>query len=419
MSLNYIKDPASQVPTLSTGSSGVDSIVRYYQNGTEEVKNLLKNECCVIYECSYCRALFRSIINFIAHKRTICRSLQSHIQAEQLSDVIKNAKEGLTNDQQPENEEIGANGGGNNGNNNNLVAKRNVKNVRALRRFNPVGNIAKHIRPVNVHLEKANSNIEIQTLPKVVRQVAKTTIIDGRQVIEQLPVGMTIKEQIPENRVALVIPRENSTRCGEMQLRRRRSIQLKKLANGGDGGGNSGGNGDAELHELTLEQIAILERIPSAIPVDFVHLRCEDERCTTNGQSSFSMLAALAHHLAIQHQTEYTEEALLKNPAPHIKCYLTNNFCLFKMNIHWTNMFCNIPYWIKSTQCTNIFYISFCNKVIIVSIISSTISANFFVFWLLVISQALKNLFFLFLINLKITFFGIFDHIRKLFCLYM
>jgi len=51
MSLNYIKDPASQVPTLSTGSSGVDSIVRYYQNGTEEVKNLLKNECCVIYEC--------------------------------------------------------------------------------------------------------------------------------------------------------------------------------------------------------------------------------------------------------------------------------------------------------------------------------------------------------------------------------
>ncbi|KAL7072491.1 hypothetical protein ACQ4LE_007941 [Meloidogyne hapla] len=324
MSLNYIKDPASQVPTLSAGGSGVDSIVRYYQNGTDEVKNLLKNECCMIYECSYCRALFRSIINFIAHKRTICRSLQSNVQAEQLSEVIKNAKEGLTNDQQPqqqpENEEIGANGGGNNGNNN-LVARRNVKNSRALRRFNPAGNIAKHIRPVNVHLEKANANIEVQTLPKVVRQVAKTTIIDGKQVVDQLPIGMSIKERIPENRVPLVIPRENSTRCGEMQLRRRRSVQLKKLANGGDGVKDSG-NGDAELHELTVDEIAILERIPSAIPVDLVHLRCEDERCTTNGQSPFTMLAALAHHLAIQHQTEYNEEALLKKPAPHIICFL-------------------------------------------------------------------------------------------------
>jgi hypothetical protein len=51
MSLNYIKDPASQVPTLATAGSGVDSIVRYYQDGTDEVKNLLKNECCMIYEC--------------------------------------------------------------------------------------------------------------------------------------------------------------------------------------------------------------------------------------------------------------------------------------------------------------------------------------------------------------------------------
>lgn len=55
----------------------------------------------------------------------------------------------------PENEESGANGGGNNVNNN-LVTKRNVRHVRALRRFNPASNIAKHIRPVNIHLEKAN-----------------------------------------------------------------------------------------------------------------------------------------------------------------------------------------------------------------------------------------------------------------------
>lgn len=73
--------------------------MQFYTNGTNEIKNLLKNECSIIFECryfindflflifvtiflSYCRSFFRSIINFVAHKRTICRSLQQSVQTE-------------------------------------------------------------------------------------------------------------------------------------------------------------------------------------------------------------------------------------------------------------------------------------------------------------------------------------------------
>lgn len=91
MSLRYIEDVALMQQTVPTATKGVDSICKYYKNATNEVKNLLQNECDVIMECryffklktisngtffSYCKNLFRSIINFVTHKRTYCRSLR-------------------------------------------------------------------------------------------------------------------------------------------------------------------------------------------------------------------------------------------------------------------------------------------------------------------------------------------------------
>lgn len=51
MNLNYTRDPATQVPNFAASSDGIDSVVNYYNDGTDEVKNLLKNECSLIYEC--------------------------------------------------------------------------------------------------------------------------------------------------------------------------------------------------------------------------------------------------------------------------------------------------------------------------------------------------------------------------------
>lgn len=37
-----------------------------------QIKLLLANECDIIYECKACRNIFRSLANFVSHKRTYC-----------------------------------------------------------------------------------------------------------------------------------------------------------------------------------------------------------------------------------------------------------------------------------------------------------------------------------------------------------
>lgn len=48
-----------------------------------QLKDLLSNECDLLYECKVCRNIFRSLANFISHKRVYCKekfssSLHSH-----------------------------------------------------------------------------------------------------------------------------------------------------------------------------------------------------------------------------------------------------------------------------------------------------------------------------------------------------
>lgn len=51
MSLRYIEDLALLSPNIPTATKGVETIVNYYKNSTNELKNLLQNECEVIIEC--------------------------------------------------------------------------------------------------------------------------------------------------------------------------------------------------------------------------------------------------------------------------------------------------------------------------------------------------------------------------------
>jgi len=37
-----------------------------------QVRQLLSLECSLIYECKVCRNMFRSLANFISHKRVFC-----------------------------------------------------------------------------------------------------------------------------------------------------------------------------------------------------------------------------------------------------------------------------------------------------------------------------------------------------------
>lgn len=52
-----------------------------------QVKQLLNHECDLIYECKVCKNLFRSLANFISHKRIYCCDLYSviHTRTDEVS----------------------------------------------------------------------------------------------------------------------------------------------------------------------------------------------------------------------------------------------------------------------------------------------------------------------------------------------
>lgn len=57
---------------INLGVKNVRQIIACLEDGTKEVKDLILNECNIIYECRVCRNLFRSLANFLEHKRAFC-----------------------------------------------------------------------------------------------------------------------------------------------------------------------------------------------------------------------------------------------------------------------------------------------------------------------------------------------------------
>ncbi|KAH8336418.1 uncharacterized protein [Drosophila kikkawai] len=77
---------------LRTAHTGFEEARRAYEDGTSEVRQLLSLECSLIYECNVCRNMFRSLANFISHKRVFCcvsaRSANGNGYTDQNSTMI-------------------------------------------------------------------------------------------------------------------------------------------------------------------------------------------------------------------------------------------------------------------------------------------------------------------------------------------
>lgn len=58
---------------VNLGSKNVRALLKSVADGTSEVKDLILNECDIIFECKACRNLFRSLCNFMDHKRMFCQ----------------------------------------------------------------------------------------------------------------------------------------------------------------------------------------------------------------------------------------------------------------------------------------------------------------------------------------------------------
>ncbi|KAH7694556.1 hypothetical protein AAVH_38394, partial [Aphelenchoides avenae] len=82
MSSTANQDITLQGYTVDTGIDGFAAALKVYREGTDEVKSIILNEMSLIYECCYCRNMFRSFPNFIAHKRRYCRSKVSALKEE-------------------------------------------------------------------------------------------------------------------------------------------------------------------------------------------------------------------------------------------------------------------------------------------------------------------------------------------------
>ncbi|XP_037827947.1 zinc finger protein 800-like isoform X1 [Lucilia sericata] len=76
---------------LRTSCAGFWEAKKAYENGTDEVRRLLIQECSLIYECNMCRNMFRSLANFISHKRSYCKMTSQdnfHSFADRNSSVL-------------------------------------------------------------------------------------------------------------------------------------------------------------------------------------------------------------------------------------------------------------------------------------------------------------------------------------------
>uniref|UniRef100_A0A1Y1MYT8 C2H2-type domain-containing protein n=1 Tax=Photinus pyralis TaxID=7054 RepID=A0A1Y1MYT8_PHOPY len=59
--------------TIHTSLFGLRQVLALFETATEEVQAYITYECDIMYECRICRTIFRSLANFILHKRKYCQ----------------------------------------------------------------------------------------------------------------------------------------------------------------------------------------------------------------------------------------------------------------------------------------------------------------------------------------------------------
>ncbi|XP_017788542.1 PREDICTED: zinc finger protein 800 [Habropoda laboriosa] len=60
-------------PPIDISVSTLYRVCKVLENGSDEVRSILAYECDLVYECRICKSLFRSLMNFISHKRIYCK----------------------------------------------------------------------------------------------------------------------------------------------------------------------------------------------------------------------------------------------------------------------------------------------------------------------------------------------------------
>uniref|UniRef100_A0A8D8WF20 Zinc finger protein 800 n=1 Tax=Cacopsylla melanoneura TaxID=428564 RepID=A0A8D8WF20_9HEMI len=84
-----INDESIMNIAMASTANDLVHVSELLNSGTKEIQDVLKLECALIYECKVCRGLFRSIINFVIHKRKYCVTKFSTLNHENLSSKLQ------------------------------------------------------------------------------------------------------------------------------------------------------------------------------------------------------------------------------------------------------------------------------------------------------------------------------------------
>uniref|UniRef100_A0A7E4VFI4 C2H2-type domain-containing protein n=1 Tax=Panagrellus redivivus TaxID=6233 RepID=A0A7E4VFI4_PANRE len=265
-------DPAGQCLTMPTGGLGAETIAKAFADGTDEVKDLLKNEAEIIIECRYCRNLYRSIPNFLSHKRQYCRTVcRNALASDILAKQVEEFGDQILNDKAspPQSTKKGAG--------------QSRRNIAAM--------FQKKVQSTIIVPDEYNK-IELHTLPNISRAIPQTSFFDGQQWIVKQNKNMAVKERLDtDDRSILIMPQDTnvSQRAGDMTLRRRKLV-------------------DVQEKEMTGRELIVLDYIPANIRhhINPASCTCNYEGCTTT--KPFESLLSLAYHLTVKHNRPLTEK---------------------------------------------------------------------------------------------------------------
>ncbi|VIO88326.1 Zinc finger, C2H2 type family protein [Brugia malayi] len=275
-----VDDLGLQQPSIPTGRlDGVIGLIDIYNNSTAEVRYLLANECSIVLECRCCGNFFRDYLDYVTHKRFYCRMSCSTAASAFCTAALEFAEKALAE----------------------LRDGDQSKKERTLQQQNRgEAGTSSGTKTESQPLKRTKTNFKRTNFSHVVKHSKQCSLpLSNTEIMESIPHALVTVDTVPADRVAVVIPQDNSSRYREMNLRNRK--------------GDSAKNGVAR--KVGTEELKILERMGKyqAMMVDLSLLTCSHSDCKE--KQPFSSLFTFAYHLTVKHNRRATSNK-------RIPCYL-------------------------------------------------------------------------------------------------
>ncbi|VDP12535.1 unnamed protein product, partial [Soboliphyme baturini] len=241
--------------SLETGVNGIELVVQSMKHGTDEVKDLLDNECTLLYECRICKNLFRNVTDLVVHKREYCPRSVLAKSVDEFSGDTGDSENG----------------------------KLNHDDVRedGLRSAQECTTGAE---------DRPGTEITMNLLKSLTKRLldpeeAETLFIRGYQSIRRRPsliTGLRETETAGDNSDGTMVSRNNApmSRQHSMELRLRGSNDSSKF-----------------VKTVSREELAIVTRLECCDSCDLMTLTCLVDRC----KRTFPDIETLAFHLNYSH----------------------------------------------------------------------------------------------------------------------